>query len=194
MLRSCHGAILLYTRIFFRLAEPRLFTDKLEMKLEHLLPCEKYLVCVALAGPIGPGPLQRNPLVLDTPYNENKPPRNVRANINGHTMNITWEHNCPLTGQYPPSYILKTTELTLNQTSTTELKKKGSKLLSHAFENIPRGAVYNISLSSRGKNAEATVMTVYAPPVPAPRQLKVFPEANGTYVIYWHEVQFEDEP
>lgn len=95
MLRSCHGAILLYTRIFFRLAEPRLFTDKLEMKLEHLLPCEKYLVCVALAGPIGPGPLQRNPLVLDTPYNENKPPRNVRANINGHTMNITWGTQLP---------------------------------------------------------------------------------------------------
>lgn len=177
-------------------AEPRLITDKLEAKLEHLLPCEKYLVGVALAGPVGPGPLMRNPIILDTPYNENKPPRNVRTSIDEarHTMNITWEHNCPLMGQYPPSYILKITELTLNQTSTTELKKKANKLLWHTFENIPRGAVYNISLSSRGKSAEATVLKVYAPPVPAPRQLKVFPEANGTYVIYWHEVQFDDEP
>lgn len=176
--------------------EPRLLTDKLEIKLEHLLPCEKYLVGVALAGPVGPGPLPRNPIILDTPYNENKPPRNIRASIDEvhRTMNITWEHNCPLTGQYPPSYLLKTTELTLNQTSTIELKKKGNKVLWHAFENIPRGAIYNITLSSRGKNAEATVMKVYAPPIPAPTQLKVFPEANGTYVIYWHEVPYDDEP
>lgn len=182
--------------IFLLYTEPRHITDKLEFKLDHLFPCEKYLVCVALAGPIGPGPLRRVPLILDTPYNENKPPRNVRVNIDEgqRTMNITWEHNCPLTGQYPPSYILRTTELTLNQTSTTELKKKGNKVLWHTFENIPRGAVYNISLASRGKTAEPIVLKVYAPPVPAPRQLKVFPEANGTYVIYWHDVQFDDEP
>lgn len=178
------------------ISEPRIITDKLEAKLDHLMPCEKYLVSVALAGPVGPGPLSRNPLILDTPYNENKPPRNVRAKIDGakHSMNITWEHNCPLTGQYPPSYILKITELTLNKSTTLELKKKGSKLLWHSIEGIPKGAVYNISLSSRSKVAESTVLTINAPPLPAPQQLKVFPEKNGTYVVYWHEVQFDDAP
>lgn len=160
------------------------------------MPCEKYLVSVAVAGPVGPGPLLRNPLILDTPYNENKPPRNLRASIDEakRSMNITWEHNCPLTGQYPPSYMLKITELTLNKSTTIELKKKGNKFLSHSFEGIPKGAVYNISMSSRSKNAEASVLMIYAPPLPAPRQLKVFPEKNGTYVIYWHEVQFDDAP
>lgn len=169
-------------------------TKKLEAKLDHLLPCEKYLIGVAIAGPTGPGPLSRNPLVLDTPYNENKPPRNVRAKIDEDKkqMNITWEHNCPLTGQYPPLYQLKITELTLNKSTTVELKKKGNRMLWHTFDDIPKGAVYNISLSSSGKNAEASVLKVYAPPLPAPRQLKVFPEKNGTYVIYWHEVQMDD--
>lgn len=180
--------------MFYEFSEPRLITDKLEIKLDHLMPCEKYLVGVALAGPVGPGPLLRNPLILDTPYNESKPPRNLRASINeaNGTMNITWEHNCPLTGQYPPSYVLKITELTLNKSTTIELKKMGTKFLSHSFEGIPKGAVYNISMSSRSKNAEASVLMIYAPPLPAPRQLKVFPEKNGTYVIYWHEVQFND--
>lgn len=182
--------------VYLKFSEPRLITDKLQIKLDQLLPCEKYLVNVALAGPIGPGPLQRNPLILDTPYNENKPPRNVRANIDEikHTMNITWEHNCPLTGQYPPSYMLTITELTLNKSKTVELKKKGNQLLWHTFDGIPKGAVYNISLSSRGKNAESSVLKIYAPPLPAPRQLKVYPEKNNTYVIYWHEVQYNDTP
>lgn len=160
------------------------------------MPCEKYLISVGIVGPVGPGPLTRTPMDIDTQYNENKPPRNVRAtvNIERHEMDITWEHNCPVIGQYPASYLIKLTELTKNQTATVEVKRKGTKILKHTFENIPRGGVFNVSIATNSKDAEAAVLKVNGPPLAAVRQLKVYPEKNGTYVVYWHEINDNDGP
>lgn len=134
--------------------------------------------------------------MFETKYNEKKPPRNVKAVVNAekHQLEMTWEHNCPLYGQYPSSYLIVLTELTTNKTSSVELNRKADKLLSHRFINIPDGAVYNVSISSNAKNAESVTIKVPAPPLPSVRQLKVYDiENNGTYAVYWHEVNANDK-
>lgn len=169
--------------------KPRITTTSLQKILKDLLPCESYLISVGISGPVGPGPLS-SPIIQETKYNENKPPRNVKANMNSetHVLEITWEANCPLLRQYPSSYIISMTELTKNRTSAVELKRSGEKLLSHRFEDIPDGAVFILKISTNAKRAEPVTLKVHAPPLPAVRQLKVYPEKNGSYVVFWNDV------
>lgn len=171
-------------------------TTKTEAVLNDLIPCESYMSSVGILEPEGPGPLSRKPLVIETPYNENKPPRNLRATMNAkdHELDITWEHNCPLLGQYPGAYLITLHELTKNRSTKVEVKRLGAKVLKHTFVKIPRGAVYNVSISTNGPAAELATVKVYAPNLPAVRQLKVFPELNGTYVVFWHEVNDNEGP
>lgn len=97
-------------------------------------------------------------------------------------------------GQYPSSYKITLTELTTNKTVDVELKRKGDKVLSHKFTSIPDGAVYNVSISSNAVDAESVTMKVHAPPLPSVRQLKVYDYMNnGTYAVYWHEVNGNDK-
>lgn len=165
-------------------------TQSTQVTLNDLLPCESYIISVGIVGPVGPGPLV-SPKIYETKYNETKPPRNVKATMNTqeHQIELTWEHNCPLHGQYPSGYRITLTELTTHTNRSVELKRKADKVLSHIIRNIPDGAVYNISLSSNAPNAEKTTLTIRAPPLPSVRQLKVYPERNGTYVVYWHEIE-----
>lgn len=87
------------------------------------------------------------------------------------------------------------TERTLNRTSVVELKASLNRTLSHVFTGIPNGAIYNVSVSTTMPGAQANEAVVYAPPLPAPMQLKVFPETNGSYVVFWKEVlDFKQEP
>lgn len=169
--------------------EPKQTTQSLQATLHDLMPCESYIISVGIFGPVGPGPLV-SPKTYETKYNESKPPRNVEAKMNEvkHQIELSWEHNCPLHGQYPSSYMVTLTELSTNKTQTAELKRKGTKFLSHVIQDVPDGAVYNISISTNAKNAEKVTVTVKAPPLPPVRQLKVYPEKNGTYVVYWHEI------
>lgn len=173
-----------------------MLTTKTEAVLTDLVPCEKYLASVGIVEPEGPGPLSRTPLVIETPYNEDKPPRNLRATMNAdtHELDITWEHNCPLLGQYPGAYLITLHELTKNRSTKVEVKRLGAKVLKHTFVKIPRGAVYNVSISTNSQNAEPATVKVFAPHLPAVRQLKVFPELNGTYVVFWHEVTDGEGP
>lgn len=171
-------------------------TTKTEVVLKDLLPCESYLTSVGIVEPEGPGPLSRIPIIIKTPYDENKPPRNLRATMNvvTHELDITWEHNCPLLGQYPSAYSITLNELTKNQTTIVVVKRLGAKMLKHTFVKIPRGAVYNVSIATHSPNAEPATVKVNAPLLPAVRQLKVFPELNGTYVVFWHEVNDGEGP
>lgn len=171
-------------------------TTRTEVVLKDLVPCESYLASVGIVAPEGPGPLSRKPLVIETPYDENKPPRNVRASMNQetHQLDITWEHNCPLLGQYPGAYLITLNELTKNRSTKVEVKRLGANVLKHTFVKIPRGAVYNVSVSTSSPAAEPAVVKVNAPQLPTVHQLKVFPELNGTYVVFWHEIDDHEGP
>lgn len=168
--------------------KPRLETQSLQAKLTNLMPCESYLISVGIVGPKGPGPLAP-PKIYQTKYNEKKPPRNVKATMNSerHEIELSWEHNCALLGKYPPSYVITITELTTNKTDSMEIGRTGSKSIAHVIKNIPDGSIYNISISTNASNAEPITLKIHAPSLPPVRQLKVFPEKNGTYVVFWHD-------
>lgn len=171
-------------------------TTQTEVVLTNLVPCESYLASVGIVEPEGPGPLSVKPLVIETPYDDNKPPRNLRAVMNAqtHELDIFWEHNCPLLGQFPASYLITLNELTKNVSTKVEVKRPGAKVLKHTFAKIPRGSVYNVSIATNKPTAEPITVKVYAPQLPAVRQLKVFPELNGTYVVFWHVINDGEGP
>lgn len=171
-------------------------TTKTQVELKDLLPCESYLIGVAVIAPDGPGPLPTKPIAVETPYDEKKPPRNLRAVMNkgSNELEIMWEHNCPLLGQFPPTYTITMHEMTKNVTNVFEVKRRGTKVLKHTFVKIPRGAVYNISVASGTPNAQPATKKVNALPLPLVHQLKVYPEKNGTYVVYWHEIADDNGP
>lgn len=172
-------------------------TEKTEVNLTSLQPCESYLIAVAIMGPNESGPLPtHNPIVLETTYDERKPPKNVQVSMNSHSheLELLWEHNCALNGQYPPSYVITLHELTKNETSVVEVKRRSSNVLKHTFVDIPRGAVFNVTVASNKPGAKGQTVKVYAAPLPSVRQLKVYPEKNGTYVVYWHEIEDDAGP
>lgn len=147
------------------------------------------MISVGIVGPIGPGPLSHSPSQLSTQYSENKPPRNLQAKlVENSKFEITWEHNCPWIGQYPEMYVLNVTELTYKHSTSLDLKMKATQKLSHIYAGVQWGAVYNISVGSKGANAKPAVVTIHGPPLPSPRQLKAYREDNGTYTVAWHEI------
>lgn len=102
-------------------------------------------------------------------------------------MTITWEHTCPLSG-VSPAYVITIRELILNKTSRVVLKPSDNKTLSHIFTGIPQGAEYEVHVAVNSILAEPAILFVHARPLPSPRQLVVWPEKNGTHVVYWKTV------
>lgn len=196
--------------------EPRIITKNTSAQITDLMQCESYYVSVGIVGPIGPGPLARNPKQLQTHYNNKKPPRNLKAAITGHEMILSWENSCPFVqeetgylvsvlerGENERDYYLidcyypqiSVAERTLNVTSVVELKPSYNRSLTHSFSSIPDGASYDINVSTAVPGAKPATQLVFASPLPVPTQLKVFPEKNGSYVVLWKEVAlFKQEP
>lgn len=93
------------------------------------------------------------------------------------------------------SFKISVTERTLNKTSIVERMASFNRTLSHIFHGIPDGASYDIKVSTSVSDAQPAQMLVFAPPLPMPTQLKVFPEKNGSYVVAWREnLEFKQEP
>ena len=170
--------------------EVRQTTQETEVILTNLQACKSYLIGVGIVIK-GPGPLS-NPIRVDTDYDEDSPPRNVSITVNhkDHQMIISWQNSCPFS-THNPKYLITITEQTYNKTSTVELKTFGDKVNTHTFNFIHPGGVYKVSISTTSKNAKVVTQTVYASALPAPRQLKVYPEKNGSYVVHWNENVFD---
>lgn len=176
----------------FCFVEPRLITNNTNIVL-HLLPCESYLVGVNILEPFGPGELERIPLIVVTDINMDKPPKNLQISIANKTMTLQWEHNCEIIKH--PSYLINMIELISNNVTKTKLINITESKVIHTFSNIPNGAIFNVSvLTADSPTAEPISAIVYAPPLPAPHQLKVYLDTNGSYAIFWHPVNFTDEP
>lgn len=169
--------------------EPRIKTQSLETQLHDLMSCESYLISVGIVGPVGPGPLV-SPKTFQTKYNEKKPPRNAKATMNDatHEIEVTWEHSCPFNVSIPLSYRITLSDLSTLKNETFELKSKDTKSVSYKFKDIPDGAVYNISISTNVVNAEPVRLRVNSTSLPHVTKLKVFAEKNGTYSLFWHEL------
>lgn len=86
-------------------------------------------------------------------------------------------------------------ERTLNKTSVVELRASFNRSLSHIFTGIHDGASYDVSVSTSVPGAQPAQQLAFAPPLPMPTQLKVFPEKNGSYVVLWKEITgFNQDP
>ncbi|XP_053670657.1 sortilin-related receptor-like [Anopheles nili] len=168
----------------------RINTTTRSVKLSDLLPCQSYLVSVGIVGPIGPGPLGRNPLKLETAYNRMLAPKELTVDINetSHEMTIEWQHSCALDMSVYPAYIITVRELTLNKTSVVTVQPSTNRTMVHIFRKIPMGAAYEVFVSTDVPNAEMASTIVYSAPLPSPVQLQVWPERNGTHVVYWKPV------
>lgn len=87
---------------------PKHKTDDISYVLTELFECQSYLIGVGIVGPVGPGPLGKNPRAIETHYSERKPPKNLSATFdeNKGTMDITWNHSCSLNNKDFPNYIV----------------------------------------------------------------------------------------
>ena len=89
---------------------PKHKTENNSFLLTQLYECQSYLIGVGILGPVGPGPLGKNPKAIETHYSERKPPRNLAVTFDDdkHTMEVTWEHSCSLNNKDYPNYIVRT--------------------------------------------------------------------------------------
>lgn len=88
---------------------PKIRTNDTVAIIKNVVLCESYLISVGIIGPNGPGPLGRNPKMVETEYNEKKSPNYIDVDIdnNSHEMKLKWEHSCPLTANSKyPGYIV----------------------------------------------------------------------------------------
>lgn len=170
---------------------PKHKTDNTSFLLTQLFECQSYLIGVAIIGPVGPGPLGKNPRVIETHYSERKPPKNLQVSFDDthRTMNIQWDHSCALSNNQYPSYVVSIRELVLNQTSFVKIESNTNGTMKHIFHGIPRGAKYEITVSTDTKDAIPVNITAAAMPLPAPRLQSIYPEKNGSYVVEWREIK-----
>lgn len=155
------------------------------------------MFAVGIVGPIGPGPLPRNPLIIETPPNDRRAPINLAADINeSKQMNIKWQHNCVSPNKRTrmgPKYKLIITELKTNNTSIFKLLSSSNETITHTFVDVPDGAKYEIQVASADhSNSEAAITTIDARPLPKPNNLRVYLEKNGTYVVRWSDLDIVD--
>lgn len=63
----------------------------------------------------------------------------------------------------------------------------------HKFSGIPKGAHYTVTVAISADKAQASSVEVSAPSLPAPTQLRVWPEKNGSFSVDWKHIDFHDE-
>ena len=191
---------------------PKHKTEETSYVLSDLHECQSYLIGIGIVGPLGPGPLGKNPRAIETHFNDKKPPRNLSVSFDDtkHTMEISWSHSCSLSSTKYPTYIVSPnnnflrisvfykaslfTQITMrevvrNETTHVKVSSSTNATLYHTFSEVPRGAKYEISVATDVRNSMASNITATAMPLPAPRLMSIYPEKNGSYVVAWKEVK-----
>lgn len=85
---------------------------------------------------------------------------------------------------------MKIREVVLNKLSTVSVSSgNNASSLVHTFHEVPRGARYEISVTTSVQGSAAANITASSHPLPAPRLMSVYPEKNGSYVVMWKEVR-----
>jgi hypothetical protein len=85
---------------------PKHQTQETTFTLTDLYECQSYLIGIGIVGPVGPGPLGKNPRTVETHFSEKKPPKNLSVSFDDtkQTMAISWEHSCSLASTKYPNY------------------------------------------------------------------------------------------
>lgn len=163
--------------------------------LDHLIPCERYFLGVAIADRIGfrssPPP---QPIEFRTFYEETAGPRDMRIQLNGSTMRILWHHNCHFARQHPSAYRVNVTDLVIHVTTTGTVRSNLNYTHIYEFRNVVRGAKYSISVAAVAAGAVPSVRVYDAPSLPSPKQLQIHVDTNGDIKIDWDSVEFHDAP
>lgn len=85
------------------------------------------------------------------------------------------------------------TETKLNHTSVvTTLPTNATYMESHF--KVHNGGHYNITVQTDTEDAIIAGPVSYdAPPLPAPHQFKVEPTKNGSYMLYWRDLEIRSD-
>ncbi|ERL95566.1 sortilin-related receptor [Dendroctonus ponderosae] len=167
------------------LAAVRYQTPQLTATVNNLDACESYFFAVGFVEPYGIGPLWTNVnSLLTTSWNPRAPPKKLRVQPEGADnlkMAINWEPSC--LSQDKADYIVTINERASNRTWRIMVSNK----LSHKVA-VEAGGVYNVTVSTATANATPTSPVEFeAPPIYPPCEVRVIPEANGSFFVYWQE-------
>ncbi|KAK4886327.1 hypothetical protein RN001_002598 [Aquatica leii] len=177
------------------LEKSRLNTTDTSVTITHLEACESYIFTVGIVGPLGIGNISSSSPTVMTSLNKNAAPKRltVTQDPGDHlTMQVSWSASCP-TFTEPIGYIITTLEKSTNKLSHhTKLESKDIEL-SYKLK-VTYGGVYEVKVSTNVADAIYTPAVIYhAPPILAPREVRVFAEVNGSYVLYWQEREIPPE-
>lgn len=171
------------------LSGPKQRTSNLNATITDLQACETYMFAVGVIGPLGAGKLSDHPLLASTSFNVSAAPKNLEVSSdpkNETIMNIRWHSSCP-TMIDEIGYMVTVTEVNLNISSSVMLLHTNKTELSHWFV-VHYGGHYRVTVQTDSDVAIPAKSVEYvAPPIQPPHQLKVLPERNGSYIVYWKE-------
>ncbi|CAH0560374.1 unnamed protein product [Brassicogethes aeneus] len=169
-------------------SKTRLRTTEESAQITDLAACEIYMFSVAIVGPYGYGPLA-NLVIVRTSINILAPPERVSVSpepYNKMAIRVTWEPSCPNQNNTP--YLVEITELNSRYTHNKQISN-----LTGVF-NIAMGGRYQIRVRTlQDKSKFSIPVYIDGPPIMAPYEVRVLPENNGSYIVYWQERQLPKE-
>ncbi|CAG9765567.1 unnamed protein product [Ceutorhynchus assimilis] len=156
----------------------------LSTTISNLHACETYLFAVGIVGPYGFGPLSDKYQKISTSSSQRAPPKKLQVvpeDNDALRIKIMWQPSC--INDEKQNYIVTITEQTRHQTWHTSVNKK----LTHTVD-VENGGVYTITVMTGVFNATPSEAVTYtAPPIYPPLEVRVLPENNGSFFVYWSE-------
>ncbi|CAB3366798.1 Hypothetical predicted protein [Cloeon dipterum] len=173
---------------------PLVTTSELSVSILQLAACESYLFDVGIVGPLGAGPISGRQVNLITEYSPTAEPKNLRAARHPVTptkLTVSWSASCDAI-QMPISYFVFFDEVTTKKHYVKQTAESNASTFSLEFDGV-YGAEYSIQVSTSAFGALKSASVLHSIPIPAPHQLQVLPESNGSLIIYWQNKELPTE-
>ncbi|XP_025834721.1 sortilin-related receptor-like isoform X2 [Agrilus planipennis] len=164
-------------------------TTNLTVTVSDLEACENFMFMIGVVGPLGIGRLSSRSPHVTTQVNKQSPPKKLKVYPHSNDplqMVVEWEAPCYSLIE-PIGYIVTVYEKSTNRTisvtkaNSTEIRHR------HTFK-ITYGGVYELKVATNVKGAKySSTVTYNGPLLLPPHELKVFPQLNGSYLVYWQE-------
>lgn len=167
----------------------------MSVPLEGLEYCEKYVAGVTLSNQTADAIPEGNLVRFTTKYDVRAAPQHIHFALNDITrsMNITWQHSCHLVGNHPDAYFIHITDIALKNSTIVRVNATEEIFQLYRFSHIPRGARYNVSISSANQSANSiAVYQVHAFHLPSPPRLMVQHVLGDKYLISWPPVRYNE--